>query len=38
MLEEPLFFIFYFLLSTDYTDLTETKTRARTSPMRSKYQ
>ena len=30
MHEEPLFFIFYFLLSTDYTDLTEAKTSART--------
>ena len=32
MLEEPLFF----LLSTDFPDLTETETRARTPPMRSK--
>ena len=32
MLEEPLFF----LLSTDLPDLTEAKTSARTSPMRSK--
>ena len=32
MLEEHLFF----LLSTDYPDLTEAKTSARTSPMRSK--
>ena len=27
-----------FLLSTDYPDLTEAETRARTSPMRSKNQ
>ena len=27
-----------FLLSTDFPDLTETKTSARTIPMRSKYQ
>ena len=31
MLEEPLFF----LLSTDFPDLTETETTARTTPMRS---
>ena len=32
MLEEP----FFFLLSTDFPDLTEAKTSARTPPMRSK--
>ena len=32
MLEEPLFF----LLSTDFPDLTEPETSARTPPMRSK--
>ena len=34
MLEEPLFF----LLSTDFPDLTEAETRASTTPMRSKNQ